>query len=136
MEYKQFDSLPAEAREIRERVFVKEQGFEEEFDSVDDLATHILAFDGERAIATCRFFKQNDYYLIGRIAVTKEYRGRSIGREMLQYAEECIKSIGGREIRIHAQARVEEFYKKLGYTSFGECDFEQGCKHIWMIRLL
>ncbi|MDE7079334.1 MAG: GNAT family N-acetyltransferase [Clostridia bacterium] len=136
MEYRQFDRLPKQAKEIREKVFVEEQGFREEFDSVDNFATHIMAFDGEKAVATCRFFKQDDYYLIGRIAVTKEYRGRNIGREMLQEAEERIKAIGGREIRIHAQLSAEGFYAKLGYTSKGEYDFDESCKHIWMSKII
>ena len=39
--------LPEEAKKIRLEVFVKEQGFEEEFDSVDDTAAHIVLFDGK-----------------------------------------------------------------------------------------
>ena len=132
MEYRLFNFLPIEAREIREEVFVKEQGFEEEFDSVDNIATHILAYDENKVVATCRFFKQENYYLIGRIAVIKEYRGSGIGREMIRYAEEQIKIIGGKEIKIHAQLRAQGFYTKLGYLSTGDCDYDEGCEHIWM----
>ncbi|MDE6869430.1 MAG: GNAT family N-acetyltransferase, partial [Clostridia bacterium] len=78
MEFKTYDKLPGEAKDIRIEVFVKEQGFEEEFDNVDNYATHVVAFDGGRAIATCRYFCQDGYYLIGRIAVIKEYRGSGL----------------------------------------------------------
>ena len=55
IEIKAYDNLPQEARNIRIEVFVKEQGFEYEFDSFDEQATHILAFDNDKAVATCRY---------------------------------------------------------------------------------
>ena len=136
IEYREYDTLPKMARQIREKVFVEEQGFQEEFDTVDEFATHILAFDGEDAIATGRFFKQDNYYLIGRIAVLKNYRGQNIGRDMIRFAEKSIKGIGGKEIRIHAQASAQGFYAKLGYEPFGEYDYDESCKHIWMKKVI
>ena len=135
MEFREYDTLPTASREIREKVFVDEQGFQEEFDGADERATHILAFNGEEAVATCRFFKQDNYYLIGRIAVLKNYRGCNIGRDMIRYAEKSIKNIGGQEIRIHAQLSAQGFYEKLGYKPFGECDYDESCKHIWMKKI-
>ena len=56
MKFEFYHGLPAQARKIREDVFVKEQGFLEEFDSDDTRAVHILAFVRRpQAIATCRF---------------------------------------------------------------------------------
>lgn len=46
METKIYNQLPDEAKEIRLEVFVKEQGFEEEFDDIDETAAHIVLFDG------------------------------------------------------------------------------------------
>ena len=37
-----FDYLPLEAKNIRETVFVNEQGFNYEFDDIDDIATHLV----------------------------------------------------------------------------------------------
>ena len=48
METKIYNQLPDEAKEIRLEVFVKEQGFEEEFDDIDKTAAHIVLFDGDR----------------------------------------------------------------------------------------
>ena len=45
MEIKIYNQLPDEAKEIRLEVFVKEQGFEEEFDDIDETAAHIVLFD-------------------------------------------------------------------------------------------
>ena len=132
MEFKTYDNLPQEARNIRIEVFVKEQGFEYEFDSFDENATHILAFDKDKAVATCRYFYQDGYYLIGRIAVTKEYRSIGLGAKLLEFAKGQIEKLGGEEIRIHSQKRAEGFYKKQGYEVFGEADFDEGCEHVWV----
>ena len=43
MKFEFYHGLPAQARKIREDVFVKEQGFLEEFDSDDTRAVHILS---------------------------------------------------------------------------------------------
>ncbi|MCX4362514.1 MAG: GNAT family N-acetyltransferase [Clostridia bacterium] len=132
MEFKIYDYLPQEAKYIRTTVFVEEQGFEEEFDKDDNCAKHILAFDGDRAVATCRYFAQENYYLIGRIAVMKEYRGLGIGGDMIALAKREIERVGGKEIRIHSQKKAVGFYQKQGYEPFGEMDFDEGCEHIWM----
>ena len=136
MKFEFYHGLPTQARKIREDVFVKEQGFLEEFDSDDTRAVHILAFDGSQAIATCRFFRQENYYLIVRIAVLKDYRGKGVGKEMLEHAENRIVQLGGKEIRIHAQQSAEEFYKKLDFISMNVYDYEQDCRHVWMRKSL
>lgn len=37
-----YDEIPEEAKTIREAVFIKEQGFKDEFDEIDDVAKHVL----------------------------------------------------------------------------------------------
>lgn len=39
---KLYDEIPKEAKTIREAVFIKEQGFKDEFDEIDDVAKHVL----------------------------------------------------------------------------------------------
>ena len=51
-----FNYLPLEAKNIRETVFVNEQGFNYEFDDIDDIATHLVLYTDDKAAATCRFF--------------------------------------------------------------------------------
>ncbi len=53
-----YDSLPDEAVEIRENVFVKEQGFEKEFDEIDEKAIHLVMFGehSHKPVATCRIY--------------------------------------------------------------------------------
>ncbi|MFQ9985779.1 MAG: GNAT family N-acetyltransferase [Lachnospiraceae bacterium] len=132
-----YNELPKEAYEIRKEVFVEEQGFDHEFDNIDKTAKHLVAYDGEIPVATCRFFHlSNQKYVIGRIAVRKQYRGKHIGSYLLRSAEDTIKQLGGTEIRLHAQEKVKTFYEKQGYCSCGEIDFDESCPHVWMYKKL
>lgn len=134
MEIKVYDTLPDEARQIRIKVFVDEQGFNEEFDSVDDIATHIVMFDVDKPVATCRFFIKDGSYLLGRIAVIKDYRGKHVGALLMQEAQKEIERRGGKRIVIHAQTRAKDFYLKQGYSDSGKNDLEEGCPHVWLFK--
>ncbi len=137
MEIKYFQKLPVYAVDIRNEVFVKEQGFTEEFDSDDKTAIHIVGFIDGRSAATCRIKKtRDDDYLIGRIAVRKAYRGRGFGAEIVAAAEQVISAMGGRCIHIHSQLQASGFYEKIGYNKTGEVDEEEGCPHCMMIKFL
>lgn len=108
MQVKIYDELPLEAKKIREDVFVKEQGFNEEFDIIDKTAKHILISENNIPVATCRIFysKERNSYIIGRIAVCKQYRGKKYGVRLLEYAEREIKKSGGTTAELSAQCRV------------------------------
>ena len=138
MTIKVFNYLPKEAKEIRETVFVKEQGFKKEFDEVDNLARHMIIYEEEQPISTCRFYfnEEKQSFIIGRIAVRKEYRGKGIGRKMLKEAEDIIRQDGGKSTMISGQVRVEKFYEKLGYQKQGEVFLDEDCPHIWMKKVL
>ena len=49
-----YSVLPLEAKAIREEVFVREQGFDEEFDEEDGKAIHALLFHDGEALAVGR----------------------------------------------------------------------------------
>lgn len=131
-----FDHLPEEAKKIREEVFVKEQGFREEFDGIDEMAIHIVLFDGEKAVGTCRLFShdsQPDYH-VGRVAVTANCRGRGLGKMLMDAAEEKVRDLGGASITLSGQVRVSDFYEKLGYCRQGEEYLDEGCPHVKMTK--
>ena len=111
---------------------MKEQGFENEFDDIDTISHHIVVFDEGKPIGTCRFFKENNHYTIGRVAVLKEYRNQHIGNLLLESAENEIKKLNGDLIVVHAQVRVSPFYEKQGYIPFGQIDDDEGVPHMWM----
>lgn len=134
---KTYKTLPKEAAQIREEVFVKEQGFREEFDSVDNNAHHVVLFAEGEPVATCRYFTGKDgSYIVGRIAVLKEHRGKKFGSTVLAAAEKEIKRSGGKSVILHSQLTATAFYEKLGYTAYGEIEPEEDCPHIWMRKEL
>lgn len=139
MNIKIYDELSEAAKTIREEVFMREQGFQNEFDTIDDIAKHIVFFaEGDRPIATCRVFQDEelDFYVLGRLAVIKEFRGQNVGAQMIEEAEKCVRKMGGSELALHAQCRVSKFYQKLGYAEYGEVEDDEGCPHIWMRKQL
>ena len=68
------DYLTEDEKYIREVVFVKEQGFVDEFDEIDDNSIHIVFYDMDKPIACCRCYtlKDKTEYMLGRFAVIKE----------------------------------------------------------------
>ena len=132
MNAKTYTTLPQEAKDIRIKVFMKEQGFENEFDDIDQISSHIVVFDETKPVGTCRFFKENNHYTIGRVAVLKEYRNKHIGHLLLESAEKVIKKLNGDLIVVHAQVRVSLFYENQGYIQFGQIDDDEGVPHKWM----
>ena len=135
--FETFDCLPQEAKDIRTEVFVKEQGFETEFDEIDDSALHIVGYVGKTPVSTCRVFRDDSgTYHIGRIAVVKSFRGKSIGAMTVLEAESKISEMGGSRISLSAQTRVGKFYEKMGYIPSGDVYYEEFCPHIRMTKVL
>lgn len=138
MEIKFYDTLSEEARKIRTEVFVEEQGFKVEFDEIDNRAAHLVAFGDEKPVGVCRVYydEQRHAYIVGRIAVIKQFRGRKIGKEILKAAENYAKEAGGECVMLHAQCRAAGFYEKQGFVKTGEADYDEYCPHIWMDKKL
>lgn len=122
------------AKEIRQRVFVQEQGFENEFDQIDNYAYHITLFDGGKCVATARLYEENGEYHIGRVAVLKEYRGKKLGERVVFELENKAKEIGVKMISLSAQVSAQGFYEKLGYKSLGDLHYDEFCPHVTMTK--
>lgn len=138
MKIKSFLGLPPEALDIRTEVFVKEQGFVDEEDEIDGLATHLVAYKDEKPIATCRFFKERggEEFVLGRLCVLKEKRSAGVGTRLLLEAEKGARALGAPALKLHSQIGAREFYQKCGYEQSGEVELEQGKEHIWMKKYL
>lgn len=102
MEVKVYDYLQEDAMNIRRNVFMSEQGYKNEFDEIDDRALHIVIYDNEKPVATCRIYKEGNSYVLGRIAVDKACRGKNLGTVLLAEAEKIVSQKGGKEIILHA----------------------------------
>lgn len=138
MEIRVYKQLPDDAIKIRREVFVEEQGFLDEFDNIDEIAVHIVAYEGDEPAGTCRVFfdESKSSYVLGRLAVKKRYRGVNLGSLLLKEAETQTISNGGKCLILHSQCVATGFYHKNGYQEFGDIEDEQGCPHIWMKKSL
>lgn len=127
--------LPEEARLLRTLIFIEEQGFVREFDDLDDTAVHIVAFDGDKPIGTCRYYPRPDgSYAIGRIAVARGYRGKGVGSALVLEAERRVALLGAKTTVVSAQLRAAGFYRSLGYTEQGSPYPEEHVPHILMVK--
>ena len=136
MNYKKYTGLNDDIIKIRTEVFIEEQGFKDEFDEIDKTCSHIVLYENNKPIATCRYFLENGTYHIGRVAIIKEYRGKPLRNKIMQISDNYIKKDGGQIIEFSAQVRVSEFYKKLGYNKVGDIYFDEFCEHIRMVKKL
>lgn len=134
METRIYEELNDDIRMVRQTVFVEEQGFQNEFDQLDDISVHIVAYDNGNPVGNIRFEDQTipGAWHIGRVCVLKEARGKGIGALLLNAAEFEILLRGGHLIRLFAQADKQKFYEKLGYVFTGNTMDDEGVPHVEM----
>lgn len=122
-------------RRVREAVFVEEQGvpLALEWDELDPVCHHVIARDAAgEPIGTGRLTPARS---IGRMAVLPEWRGRGVGEALLAALVEQARTLGWREVSLHAQASAIGFYARAGFLPAGERFQEAGIEHQGM-RLL
>lgn len=132
------EHLLEDEEKIRQEVFVSEQGFENEFDDIDNIATHMTLYNDADAVGCCRFFpgEEPGEYIIGRMAVRKAYRGQAMGRRILEMAIQHLKDAGASKISLSAQVQAKGFYETLGFQAKGNVYMDEHCPHIHMEKLL
>jgi len=121
----------AAAYAIRRRVFIEEQGIDENLErGFDDLrAFHVLAIEGGQAVGCGRMILSVARAKIGRMAVIRDQRGRGIGRMVLDHLVSAARQSGAKLAYLHAQVPVEEFYLKSGFRPVGNIFDEAGIPH-------
>ena len=132
------DVLSEDAKFIRKKVFMEEQQFENEFDEIDSVAKHLVIYKDSAAIGCCRYFKDKhpNEYIIGRVAVLKEFRGKHFGEIILKEVETILRKENASKLSLSAQVRVQSFYEKQGFIPEGDIYFDEYCEHIHMIKPL
>lgn len=126
--------------ELRKEVFVEEQGvpIKEEIDVFDDVnhkkSMHIIVTDKGQVVGTLRVINRTDYAKIGRVAVKKEFRGKGIGKKMVDFAiDECLKenlfNVRNKYFYLESQVDAIPFYQKLGFKAYGEEFDDCGIPH-------
>ena len=124
---------------IRHQVFVEEQSvpLEEEGDEHDAQAFHVLGrlLDGQ-AVATGRLVIRGTSGKLGRIAVSKSWRGQGWGRSVMHALMDEAARRGLRELLLDSQVHAIPFYEGLGFAVQGPVFLECGIPHRRMTRLL
>lgn len=129
--------MPKDAAQIRQNVFIEEQGFQNEFDEIDGRAYHVVLYVGKSPAATGRTFEAEDgVYCIGRVAVLKQYRGQGLGAVVLELLETKAAELGAGQVRLSAQLQARTFYEKHGYAAYGAEYRDEFCPHIGMKKQL
>lgn len=137
--YKFYNRLNNEIINIRKTVFIEEQGFENEFDEIDDGCKHIIYYYGNKPVGTARMFEDEENkneYFIGRVAILKEYRKYGLGKKIILAIEEKALEIKARKLKLSTQVEVKGFYEKCGYKPIGEIYYDEYCPHIMMEKTL
>lgn len=91
----------------------------EEFDAHDGSDTkYIVLLDGDFPVATCRLYGlEAGRVMLGRVVVLPEYRGRGLGRRVVEEAEQWARELGFETAVLESRDVAVGFYEKLGYTA-------------------
>jgi predicted GNAT family N-acyltransferase len=105
---------------LRFAIFVGEQNVPPgiELDDMDAKCVHAVAFDVDnKAIGTGRLLPDGH---IGRMAVTREWRRRGIGAEILTALMDEARKRGHKDVVLAAQLQAMEFYRSFGFEAEGK----------------
>lgn len=146
---------------VRRAVFVDEQGYEIEFDQIDEASSCIhvtLYVDGQLAGCSRVFPEELEYaadaeapvppacdldegvaagetYVMGRVAVLPAMRRRGLASAIVEASDTCACDAGAKLIKLHAQEYVLPLYAKAGYAQIAPVDYEdEGQPHAWMAK--
>jgi predicted GNAT family N-acyltransferase len=127
---------------VRFPVFVEEQHVPpdeevDEHDRTDVDARHALICDGDTPVAAGRYYRiDGTTAQIGRMAVLAPYRGRGLGRRLLDALVADARGRGFTRAALNAQDHATAFYAKAGFTPFGDTLVECDILHQPMERAL
>ncbi|ODU28847.1 MAG: GNAT family N-acetyltransferase [Thiobacillus sp. SCN 62-729] len=112
---------------IRRAVFIDEQGVPEalEWDGYDAVSTHWLALAEDGSPIGCARLLPDGH--LGRMAVLPAWRGRGVGRALL---DRILRAAQAR------QTHAAGFYARAGFVADGAEYEEAGIPHVAMQRVL
>ncbi len=134
MEFVVSDVLSADARAIREEVFMREQGYVDEFDAIDARAFHLVLYVDGAAAGCGRFFAGDapGEWILGRVAVRAPLRRRGLAGRIVREAVARMKELGAASVRLGAQQYATGLYEKCGFVPCGPVYLDEGNPHVPM----
>ena len=132
----EWDAAASALRRIRYDVFVVEQGVPEvlEWDEADERSVHALAEDSRGAPIGCARLLADGH--IGRVAVTRNWRGRGVGTALMNRLIDEARRRGDPRAIVNAQVAAMPFYERQGFCATSETFDEAGIAHRVMERAL
>jgi len=127
------------AYQVRLKVFVEEQQIDEslELDEFEDDCLHILVLDEEKPIGAGRVRRKDNTLKCERICVLNTYRGKGVGRMIMEESEKIAREWKIKSLILSAQVQAESFYKKCGYSRVSDRIYDDaGIPHLDMIKKL
>lgn len=141
--YKTFDDFSPrhlyDVLKLRQDIFIIEQNcIYNDIDGLDAYSEHLLLLEpDETMIGYLRIvpagikFKECS---LGRIAIEKSNRGKGFGKNLVEKGIKILYETGAHDIRIEAQAHLENFYKDIGFTTVSEVYEVDEIPHLQMIH--
>ncbi len=125
--------------QLRLAVFSVEQDCPyQDCDDLDQVAHHLLAYEGNKLVGYLRVFESLDKYQgnasIGRVCSCESKRGSGFGKQLMQAAVVYCDENFSKTITISAQAYLRDFYHEFGFDVASEIYLEDGIEHIKMVR--
>jgi predicted GNAT family N-acyltransferase len=101
---------------IRSAVYLSEQScpYDEEFDSNDFCALHLIGTIGGEPAACMRIRFFADFAKLERLAVRQEFRGTPLALEICRAATELCRLKGYTRLYGHVQQKLIPFWKRFG----------------------
>ncbi|OGT43633.1 MAG: hypothetical protein A3F13_06750 [Gammaproteobacteria bacterium RIFCSPHIGHO2_12_FULL_40_19] len=124
--------------QFRMSIFIVEQkSIYEDLDNLDQHAVHFLGMDDDKLIAYGRVHidSNNQYAIIRRICIHKNYRGQKLGDVIMEKIIahiQAIPDLHGAEL--DAQVHLQYFYEKFGFHPEGEPYDDGGILHVRMLK--
>ena len=125
------------AWQVRDTVFVSEQKVPPaiERDEHDASSRHVVARDSDGGpIGTGRLLAHGKPGHLGRMAVLADWRGKGVGRALLERLLEEAARLGREQLALHAQTQASGFYRRFGFVEEGPEFMEAGIPHRTMVR--
>lgn len=138
-----FDELTArdlhDILQLRSAVFVVEQDcvyLDVDGRDTEPTTVHLWCRDAEGVTAGVRILHGPEPGVgwIGRIVTRADMRSSGLAGRLIAESIAILEADGVRQIRLGAQAHLEGYYERFGFTRSGDAYVEDGIPHVPMAR--
>lgn len=126
----------SETWEIRHKVMWPDQPFEFVQLNEDNFGLHFGVFDQDKLVSIVSCFIVDDEMQFRKLATLKEFQGKGIASELLEFILKLAKDKGLRKVWCNARTSKKSFYEKFGMIAVGKTFFKSGQEFIIMEILL